>query len=430
MDFKDLKVLVLGAGASGKSAARFLRKRGAIVGIYDDKKCDGIRDAIYVVSEEQVDAEDFDFCVISPGVSINHVIAQKFEGRIISELALGFTAPHKKVVAVTGTNGKTTVTKRLGNAVGKRGLVCGNIGIPVTSVSDEIKNKIAVAEVSSFMMETDLGFNPDISIVLNITQDHLERHGTMEEYIRCKGKLSNARKVILNFDCPNCRMLNDGRAFYYSTQSPVRGIYLDGNNIVLNINRRPKKIFALHEFGEDQPHQISNILAVILASILLDVPRSRILMACKGGQEREHRIQHVGEVGNVAFVNDSKATNVAACLAACACFEAPINLLVGGVVKGQDFSGFFTKLPQNVEHVFLFGEGADEIFVAAEKSGYRGATKHRGMADAVLAAHKHGFGPRVVLLSPACSSFDEFTNYAERGEVFTAIVRELADAEV
>jgi len=426
MDFRNLKVLVLGAGASGVSAAKFLRERGAVVGIFDDGKGEAVKEAIYV---SDVDFESFDYCVISPGVSINHPIAKKFEGRIMPEFVLGFTAPHKKIVAITGTNGKTTVTNMIGKAVDRRGVVCGNIGMPVTGLSKEIRRKIAVTEVSSFMLEVDAVFKPDISIVLNITQDHLERHGTMDEYIRCKAKLCNARVVILNHDCVNTRVLNDGRAFYFSTKTAVRGIYLDGQSVVLNIGRRPKVIFNIDEFSEDRPHQISNILAVVLACRLLGVSRRRILDACKGGQVYEHRIQHIGEVGNVAFVNDSKATNVASCLASCACFQGAVHLLVGGVSKGQDFSELFSKLPKHVDHVFAFGESADEIYKAATRVGVRNITKLKTMREATIAAFKHGFGPRVVLLSPACSSFDEFSGYAERGKVFAEIVRELSNAE-
>ena len=425
MTIKNKKVLVLGAGKSGLSAAKFLHARGAVVGIFDDKKNQGIPEAIFT---DNIDFENFDYCVISPGVSINHPIAQKFTGRIISELALGFSAPHKKIVAITGTNGKTTVTNMIGEAMDKRGVVCGNVGVPVTSVTNQIAKKIAVAEVSSFMMEVpDSDFKPDIGIILNISQDHLERHGTMQEYIRCKAKLTRAKKVIFNYDCLNCRILNDGRAFYYSTSTPVRGIYLDGKNVVLNIGKRPKVIFSLDEFCEDRPHQISNIIVVILACKLLGVSRKRILMACMGGQEREHRIQTVGEVDNVVFVNDSKATNIAASLAACGCYQGSINLLLGGVVKGQNFDELFAKIPKHVDHVFAFGEGADEIIASAEKFEFKRTTKYKTMKEATVAAFKHGFGPRVVLLSPACSSFDEFNGYAERGKVFAEVVKGLAN---
>jgi UDP-N-acetylmuramoylalanine--D-glutamate ligase len=201
---------------------------------------------------------------------------------------------------------------------------------------------------------------------------------------------------------------------------------LDGGNIVLNL-RRKQVIFKLSEFREDRPHQISNILAVILVCRLFHVPRKRILAACMGGVTREHRIQNVGEAGNVSFVNDSKATNIASALAACACFRGPIHLLLGGITKGQNFDELFAKIPKNVDKVFAFGAGAGEICDAAQRANFESISKYAGLKEATVAAYKHGFGPRVVLLSPACSSFDEFENYGHRGKVFAELVREIAN---
>jgi UDP-N-acetylmuramoylalanine--D-glutamate ligase len=428
VELANKKVLVLGAGKSGISSAKFLRERGAVVGIFDDGEPECIKEAVYVRNQSQIEVEDFDFCVISPGVSMNHPVAQKFEGRIISELALGFSSPHKKIVAVTGTNGKTTVTNMIGEAVGDRGIICGNIGIPVTSVATEIAKKTAVTEVSSFMLETDSDFSADIGVILNITQDHLERHGTMEEYIRCKGKLAGSKQVVLNYDDLNCRVLNDGRAYYFSTKSAVRGVYLEGDEIILNIKRK-KAIFKLSEFREDRPHQISNILAVVLVCKLLGVRRKDIIKACTRGEEREHRIQPVGTVGNITFVNDSKATNIAATLAACRCFQGPVNLLVGGMLKGQNATELFENLPSHIDQVFAFGKSADEIMDTAVGCGFVRISKHKRMADAVRAATVQGLTPKVVLLSPACSSFDEFNGYSDRGNVFAQIVKKLMEED-
>ena len=314
----------------------------------------------------------------------------------------------------------------IGGALGKCGVICGNVGVPVTGVSVEIARKTAVTEVSSFMLEADTDFKPDIAVILNITQDHLERHGTMEEYIRCKAKLLNAGKVILNYDCPNCRTLGNAKSLYFSTKTAVRGVYLDGGNIMINLNRRSKLLFKLKSFREDRPHQIENILVSVLVCRLLKVPRKNILEACAGGRVREHRIQHVGTVGSVSFVNDSKATNIASSLAACKCFSVPVNLLLGGLTKGQNFDEFFSKLPEQVDRVFIFGAGADEIAAAAGRCDFKNTEKHKTMKEAVWAAFKHGFGPRVCLLSPACSSFDQFKNYADRGDVFAGLAREIA----
>lgn len=427
MKLSGKKILVLGAGSSGMAAVKFLTQRGAIVGVYDDAKVIFQSPyAIRIESAKQIEAEQFEFCVISPGISINHEIAQKFAGRIISELALGFCAPHKKVVAITGTNGKTTVTRMIAAALGKRGVACGNIGTPVTAVSDQISKKISVAEVSSFMLEAPYGdFCADIGVILNITQDHLERHGSMQEYIRCKANLCKSRIVVLNYDDENCRRLSGENTFYFSQTSKVRGVYLDGRNVVLNISKRPRIIFDLDEFDEKKPHTVSNILAVVLVCALLKVKLSRVLKACKGFKTDENRIQYIGSIDNVTFYNDSKATNIAACLAACKVFKCPINLLIGGQVKGQDFRELFEKLPSSVEHIFCFGSGSDVIMKTAESTGYKSITKCDNMSNATEQAIKFGYGPRVVLLSPACASLDEYSNYAERGKGFTEIVRRL-----
>jgi UDP-N-acetylmuramoylalanine--D-glutamate ligase len=479
MDIGGKKVLVLGAGGSGMSAARYLRGHGAIVGIYDDAFTKGDIEktspyAIAVKTEQQITAEKFDFAVISPGVSINNRAARLFGGRVISELALGFQDKHKKIIAVTGTNGKTGVTNMLGAALGGRAIVCGNIGIPVTSVAAEAARKTAVTEVSSFMLEPAAAkeadeemynvqcalyneckikpFRPDIALILNITQDHLERHKTMEEYIRCKAAIAENQGrgdvLILNYDDANCQKIRQKRneanesaigknkkrfdegMLFFSLTTPVRGIYLDGKNVVLNIKNRPQILFDMYDFGDDKAHSVQNFLAVTLAAKLAGADNASILAACRGSISREHRIQYIARVGSVAFYNDSKATNIAATLAAVRSFAAPTNLLLGGQVKGQDFAELFEKLPPNVEHIFCFGWGANTIIKAAGDAGYRAITKCADMQEATHRAFRQGFGPRVVLLSPACASLDQFTDYAERGRKFAEIVMEIVAEEV
>jgi UDP-N-acetylmuramoylalanine--D-glutamate ligase len=452
MNLKHKKILVIGAGDSGVSAAKFLQERGAVVGIYDDKGEASIPQAILVKDEESVRREQFDFAVISPGVSINHKIARVFEGRLVGEVALGFTVSHKKIVAITGTNGKTTTTKMLAKALGKNGIAVGNIGIPVTSVTREIGRRTAVCEVSSFMLEGGAGFRPNISMILNITQDHLERHGTMDEYVRCKSAISemqtNRDYLILNYDCEQCKKIalandckplptNAPQVLFFSTTAAVRGIYIADGKVVLNIGRRPKILFDIKEFGEQKPHQIQNILAVTLAAVLLGVRKKAIIKACSGVVSHEHRIQHVRTMGSVSFYNDSKATNIAATLAAVRSMSVDINLILGGVAKGQNFDTLFESLPKHVQHIFCFGESSSDIIASAQKANFEQITQCRHLSEAVNRAIATGSGPRVVLLSPACSSFDMFKSYADRGEKFMQIVnalkevgeREVASAE-
>jgi len=378
-------VLVLGAGASGQSAKAFLESRGHDVTMYDD-------DANGLVLP-QISACSFDMCVISPGVSIHHPLAKKFKDRLISELDLGFSIRRKKsakTVAVTGTNGKTTVVNMINKALGNKGVLCGNVGIPVTSVTEELETKIAVTEVSSFQLEVEPRyFKPDISVILNVTQDHLDRHGTMEEYIACKSRISG-KVNVLNKDCPIVSQLNLPNTVWFSGAS----------------------------------HTEQNINAVLKVCELLGVDKETALQACND-TKIPHRIEFVTKHGSTEFYNDSKATNIGSTLAACRSFDKPVHLILGGVGKGQNFYELFEKLPANVKSVFVMGESSDQIAEAAEEKGYKTITACNDLPDAVTRAMKVGDYDKIVLLSPACASFDMFKNYADRGEQFKKIVTNL-----
>ena len=448
MRFEGKKILVLGAGASGVSAAKFLSQRGAVVGIYDDQSKQSIGEAIFVKSKECVEFEKFDMCIISPGVSINHPIAKMFVGRIITELDLGFSIKSGKgrakvrpsrrpVVAITGTNGKTTVTKLIAKVLGKRAVMCGNVGVPVTSVAEQVRRKIAVTEVSSFMLEGSTSFVADIGIVLNVTQDHLERHGDLQEYIRCKSRLAKVSRLrILNYDDEICRGMANDNTLFFSIEHPVDGVFLRGRDIVYRRSKKTqhgsggkeKIVGNLDDFAESRPHAIANILVTVLVCRLLKVQMRRVVWAYNQLRSGNARIQYVEHVGNVAFYNDSKATNVASCLAACRCFVMPTNLIIGGQTKNQNFEELFRKLPKTVEHVFCYGSGAVDIMAAAENMRFANITKCKDLTDATMSAFEHGVGARIVLLSPACASLDEFESYQHRGEMFTKVVKGLKDA--
>ena len=299
-------VLILGAGKSGISAKKFLESRGKEVAVYDDKNPVKITEVI-------------ELCVISPGVSINHPLAVKYSDRLISELELGISEKHKKVIAITGTNGKTTVVNMIHNALTKnknlfarKSVLCGNVGTPVTAITQQLRNKTAVIEVSSFQLEHAKTFRPKIAVILNINQDHLERHGTMEEYARCKAKISENQKrrdvLILNYDCSltrslaqkesslsakKCRQGSHNRVLYFSTSARVRGVYLSGKSIILNIKGRARKIFTLDDFGADAPHTIENILATVLVCKLMRVSKRAIIEACKNFPN-PHRLEYAG----------------------------------------------------------------------------------------------------------------------------------------
>ncbi|MCL2755958.1 MAG: UDP-N-acetylmuramoyl-L-alanine--D-glutamate ligase [Firmicutes bacterium] len=438
MNFKNKRVLIIGMGTSGKSANIFLKKRGAIVTLYDDKE--------YPISHETISIDDFDLAVLSPGVSISHPLAQKFRYKITSELALGFCVPHKKKVGVTGTNGKTSVVNMINNAINAnskkpRGILVGNSGVPVTSKSKEIRQQIPVTEVSSFMLETQIcqdyistkrwykrviKFRPKIAVILNISQDHLDRHGTMENYINHKAAISKHQKrcdkLILNFDNENTRNIKSrAKILYFSTKSRVNGIYIEDGNVMLNLRYKAKRLFKLSDIGMHKQHDIENFLVTTLVCHLLKIPKKNLLNL---KMLEKHRIQHVANIGQISFYNDSKGTNIGATLAACNSFKLPINLLVGGMDKGQTFETLFENLPSNVTKVFIYGSCKEKIKKAADDIGFDKVELCDDMYDATKKA-SYGDGPRVVLLSPACASFDEFQSYEDRGYKFIEFIKSI-----
>ena len=444
--FSDQKVLVIGAGISGRSAADYLTARNAEVSVYDDDETK-LKEVANTGGNliEESDCE-YDFCVVSPGISIKHESVQNFlnSGKpVISELELGLSEKHKKIIAITGTNGKTTVSTMiyyaLRNSINpfiRKAVLCGNVGIPITSVSEKLRRKTTVVEVSSFQLESTKTLKPDIAVITNITQDHLDRHGTMEEYIRCKSAIFRKQTekdiLILNYDDENCRKLAfiaKSRVLWFSTNSRVQGVYIENNDVMLNLKRRAKKICSVNAFGEEKLHGIENILATVLVCRLIHIGKHAIIESCKPSGSLNHRLQFVGShhtsSGTIMFYNDSKATNIASTIAACRCFKSSVNLILGGVAKGQDFSELFKKLPGIVDHIFVFGQAADIISAAAREANYTAITQATDLREAVTVAVNNGKSSRVVILSPACSSFDMFENYEHRGEVFVQIVKEI-----
>jgi UDP-N-acetylmuramoylalanine--D-glutamate ligase len=343
-----MKVLILGSGQSGKSADEYLKSMGHETAVFGDR---------------------IDLCVTSPGI------------RVTGELDIAPWHLCEKIVAVTGTNGKTSVVTMIARALGDRAVLCGNVGIPVTAVAEKLRGKIAVVEVSSFQLEIPpRNFKPDISVILNITQDHLDRHGSMKEYAACKRRIR-------------------GKVHFQniSNKSAVR------------------KVCALLGVNGD-----------VVERVIRDHET----------QNKPHRIEHVLTHKNTEFYNDSKATNIASTLFACKKLRrknTSINLILGGISKGQNFTELFEKLPPHVKNIFVFGRCADEIISAADPQKI-GIHKCENLTHAVKTAQQvlHSWtiaAPRqIVLLSPACSSFDLFKNYEDRGEQFKNIVKQLAES--
>ena len=397
----------------------------------------------------------FDFCVISPGISYSHEAVQKMLERdipVIAEFELPFFLSDMKtsIVAVTGTNGKTTVVNQIHSALigsGKKSVLCGNVGTPLSALAEELRGAVAVAEISSFMLEPAakrvkhlMPFCPHIAVITNITQDHLERHGTMDEYRRCKEQIfANQRRrdwLVLNYDDPHCRsigqMVADRRktkrragapnVLWFSVLNRVRGFYCDGGTVYNNTGRKAKPLFSLTEAAEDTPHGSSNLLAAVCVGYLLKLKSAAVLAAVKA-VNRPNRIEPIGEKNGIVFYNDSKSTNTASALAACNCFSLPVVLIMCGLTKGQNYDGFFERLPKNVSNIVVFGACAAAVAESAEKTNYTNITVVADLPSAVSEAAEKAAPAGVVLFSPGGSSFDMFENYEDRGEKFRQCVK-------
>lgn len=423
-------VLVLGLGASGVSAVDFLANKGYLVYAYDRNFELFTDKAIVVKSFSSVPIDNLAFAVVSPGVDINSrcvLILKKAGVRLISELELGASACKGKIFAITGTNGKTTCTHLLNHifeVAGKESFMAGNVGIPISSKVKTIKKSAFVAcEVSSFQMETTNVFKPKASVILNIEPDHLDRHKTMEEYVRLKTLVvKNAKHKIFNAD--NELSFEVGKKFkhaiFFSCNKITNGAYvLNGNVFYKN-----KIIMPLCEIKLKGRKNLENILACVTLARLAGVSPEQIRRGVSSFGGLEHRIEVVGEYCGVTFVNDSKSTNVASTLCALEAFKGEnIILLLGGKSKQIDFNPIFGF---NLKSVICYGECGAEIFASAKA---REVHLENTLKDAFRKAVSDAGEGDIILLSPACASFDEFSGFEERGKFFKSLFFRLKKGE-
>lgn len=430
------KVLVVGKGISGKSAINFLKKMGY--------------EALAVDDFDLTEKGDIDkflsgllcgllFVVKSPGVSYDSVIikrALKENLTVIDELELGAHFLKGKTVAVTGTNGKTTTVsliKFLLDGTGRKVLLGGNTGTPVTSLASGSEDcGINVLECSSFQLENLKEFSPHIAAILNITVDHLSRHKTMENYIKAKQNITkyqtgddylllNADDEILMQNIPQTR----AKIFFFSTKNKVVGCYIRGKSIYFNDNLHEIKLAKISDIKIPGEHNLSNILCAVLAVFLLtnDITLFEKLPQFLGVS---HRIEFVKVLNEIAVYNDSKATNIASTLVALKSFKQKINLILGGSDKGYDYDELFEKLPKNVKSIVAVGETKGKIAASAKKFGFDNIFQTNSFKNAVILCYKNCKAGEILLLSPASASFDFFKNFEERGNVFKKIIEEIS----
>jgi len=446
MLFERQAFLVAGLSRSGASAAEYLLSRGAKTYLFDDVEEGSVRETeerlsrlggIPVSKGELHDiASRCDVLVLSPGIPVDHALPVAFKRagkRVIGEAELGALALECPVVAVTGTNGKTTTVTLIDEmlrASGKKSIACGNIGKPVTSCLEELgRDGIAVAEISSFQLETLYSLRPHVAVVLNVTEDHLNRHYNMENYVYLKSRIlknsAESEFAVLNFDDPTVRGFAEktkAHIVWFSTKERVEGGYLSEGAFCYF----GEKICPISDFSEAGEHNLSDVLAAICAAKLMGADTAHITAAIKAFQGVAHRIRKVGEIDGISFIDDSKATNVDATVKAIGSMKGETVLLLGGKDKGYSYEPLFEEIKtSSVIHTVIYGENAFRILGAAIKRGYTNVTLCRPFDLAVRVAFLTARAGQNVLLSPASASFDSFQNYEQRGDRFIAVMETL-----
>lgn len=447
---KDKRYLVAGTGISGISAASLLLKTGAEVVIYDGNEKLNKEDILDKIGNREVkvilgdlkdsDLEGIDIMVLSPGIAIDAPFVNKVRDagiEIIGEIELAYLFAKGRVIGITGTNGKTTTTALTGEIMKnyfESTFVVGNIGIPYTDTALETKeDSVTVAEISSFQLETVKEFHPVVTAVLNITPDHLNRHYTMENYINVKMDITkNQLKdevCVLNYEDELLRneasKLNNKVLFFSSRQKLTEGIYLDGEDIIYNDGDKETLICKVSEMRLVGIHNVENVMAASALAITIGVPIEVIRNTIKDFKSVEHRIEYVRTLDDVIYYNDSKGTNTDASIKAIEAMTKPTVLIAGGYDKGSEFDDYIKAFNGKVKKLILLGVTKEKIANTAEKYGYKDYEFVDTLEDAVKCAKEIVVPGDVVLLSPACASWDMFKSYEERGNMFKEYVNNL-----
>ena len=482
MELNNKRALVVGLGKSGVASALFLKAHGAKVTVSDTKSGDELRNEIPVLLDHGISVETGghgdrtfrgqDLIVVSPGVPVDAppLVQAKAQGvSVIGEIELAARFLPGPIVAITGSNGKTTTTTLAGEimtAAGFSALVGGNIGTPAISLAERAQPEtVIVLEVSSFQLETIQTFRPKVAVVLNVTPDHLDRHRTFEAYTDAKARIFENQQprdfAVLNADDPTCVAMaarTRAQVFWFSRQKEVtQGAWVQDGAIVFRGPRKDAKpapsfaqdsvfigpserqtLMLVSEIPLKGAHNLENVLAAACTGVLMGCAHEKIRQAVREFKAVEHRLEFVASIGGVDYYNDSKATNVDATIKALESFPANIHLILGGKDKGSDYTVLNDLLRQRVKLVYTIGAAAAKIesqIVSSSgthgKGGGPEIVHAETLEHALRKAHAAAQPGDVVLLAPACASFDQFKNYEHRGQTFKEIVRALAaDAKV
>jgi UDP-N-acetylmuramoylalanine--D-glutamate ligase len=448
VELKDKRVLVVGLGKSGVASALFLKDRGARVTVSDTKSPDQLRDEIPVLLDHGITVETGghgertfrgqDLIVVSPGVPVDAkplVQARALGEPVIGEIELAAQHLQGPIVAITGSNGKTTTTTLTGEILTTGGLptlVGGNIGTPAISLVAKAKPEtVVVLEVSSFQLETIQTFRPKIAVVLNVTPDHLDRHRTFEAYVDAKARIFENQQAsdfaVLNEDDETCRTMGErtrAQVFWFSRKKEVKqGAWVRDGQIMFRDGRGQFEVMLVSEIPLKGAHNVENVLAGVCGGMLMGCKAELIRKAVREFKAVEHRLEYVATVKGVEYYDDSKATNVDATIKALESFPANIHLILGGKDKGSDYTVLNDLLRHRVKRVYTIGAAAEKI-----ESHIKGAAEivHAETLDnAVRRAAATAKAGDIVLLAPACASFDQFQSYNHRGRVFKEVVHSL-----
>lgn len=451
MDFNKKNALVSGMARSGISAAILLKKLGANVTIQDLKSREKLGDEpdrlealgieLYLGKNPDEIIGGFDLLILSPGVPTDLPFIAEAQNRgvtVWSEVEFAYRVCKCPVLGITGTNGKTTTTALLGQIVKNyksSAEVVGNIGVPFCDKAANVPDdSYIIAELSSFQLEKIQAFKPYAAAVLNITPDHLNRHKTLENYIKAKENIfknqTDENYLILNYDDEHCRSMQDKAeskcVFFSASQKLENGIYADDKSIYLNYGEYNEKIIDINEMNILGRHNTENAMAAAMMAVCIGIPLEVIRKTLREFKAVEHRIEFVTQIDGVDYYNDSKGTNPDAAIKAIEAMKKPILLIGGGYDKGSDFGEWISCFKDKVKFLAVLGEVSDKIIETAEAYGFKSYERVNSLKAAVELCKARADSGDCVLLSPACASWDMFESYEQRGELFKQFVYELS----
>ena len=448
MNVSGKRISVIGAVRSGFGAAKLVRKLGGVPFVSDSASESKIKSSVSLLKENKIEYETdghsdkvykCDLMIASPGVPSDAPVLKEAKERnikVISELEFASRFCKGKIVAITGTNGKTTTTSLCGhlfNVCGHKTYTAGNIGLAFSEIATDVKEDEFVAlEVSSFQLDLINEFKPNVAMILNITPDHLNRYeNKFENYIGSKFRIFKNQDendyLILNKDDQTINKNITGyksKSFYFSLNEDIsNGCYLSNDQIIFNRDYKPEFSFAINEMQIKGEHNIANAMAVITAAKVFDFDNGKIKEGLRTFKGVEHRLELVREINGVKYVNDSKATNVDSVWYALKSFDEPLFLILGGQDKGNDYNRIKNLVEEKVKKIYAIGSSAEKVF-----NFFHNIVKVElkvSLKEVISSASKEARNGDVVLLSPACASFDMFDNYEHRGKVFKEAVNNL-----